>query len=204
MWDQKYLDRKRKTKIPCEGCGLRESLCICAELPLLDLATRLTLVIHRRETQKTTNTGMLATRVLKNSKMIIRGEINKPTNMSICDLPEYENLLLYPSEDAEILTPDFIASFIKPVHLIVPDGSWRQASKVHYRHNEIKHLKRVVVPKSNFSMDRIRKESKEGGMATLHAIAIAMEILEGEQVGDAIFSAFEKKLEGIMVARGKG
>ncbi|PCI27076.1 hypothetical protein COB52_05400, partial [Candidatus Kaiserbacteria bacterium] len=82
MWNKKYVDRKRKTKTPCVGCGLPERLCICSELKTLDLKTRLTLVIHRREVQKTTNTGMLAIKILSNSEMIVRAEIGKPINLS--------------------------------------------------------------------------------------------------------------------------
>jgi DTW domain-containing protein YfiP len=39
-------------------------------------------------------------------------------------------LLFYPSEDAVELDKELVAQDQKPIQLIVPDGTWRQASKV--------------------------------------------------------------------------
>ena len=129
--------RQRKTKDPCAVCFLHKDRCICHAIPLLDLQTRVCLVIHAKELKRTTNTGRLALQALKNSEMHVRGEGKEKLDLSEILDPVYQPLLLYPSDDAVELDADFVASLKKPVLLIVPDGNWRQASKVHHRHQEL-------------------------------------------------------------------
>jgi len=48
-------------------------LCLCAELPQLQLRTHLCLVMHSAELRKTTNTGRLAVRALRNAALLVHG-----------------------------------------------------------------------------------------------------------------------------------
>ena len=63
-----------KAKQRCLTCGSSLTLCMCAELPRLELRTKIALVIHRHEVLRSSNTGMLAVRALANSELRIRGE----------------------------------------------------------------------------------------------------------------------------------
>lgn len=42
-----------------------------------------------------------------------------------------KTLLLFPSDDAAVLSSEYLSSIDKPINLLVPDGSWRQAAKTH-------------------------------------------------------------------------
>lgn len=55
--------------------------------------------------------------------------------------PHYRTLLFYPSDDGVELDK-LVAQDQKSIQLIVPDGTWRQPSKVHYRQHELKDVKR--------------------------------------------------------------
>ena len=166
-------DRLRKTKEPCSICFLHLELCICEFIPRLSLKTRVSLIVHYKELKRTTNTGRLAIAALTNSDMRVRGEIQSkdPKALDLSDLiqPDYESVLFYPSEGAVELTAHWVRLQKKPIHLIVPDGNWRQASKVHYRHSELKELTRVKITPVNQATQWMRKETVEGGMATLEA-----------------------------------
>jgi DTW domain-containing protein YfiP len=194
--------RQRKSKDPCEGCGLHKDLCICALIPKINIKTKLTLVIHKRELKRTTNTGQLAIKALTNSELKVMGEQNSPFELSSILDPEYENLLFYPSDEASELNPEFLKQFSKPIHLIVPDGNWRQASKVHYRNKNLTSLPRVKLNFNQHPEFFLRTETKENGMATLEAIALAMGLLEGEDVKNSLMKVFQAKLKNTLKGRG--
>lgn len=201
----KREERKRKTKDPCLKCYLHKDRCICLHIPNLTLKTRVSLVIHHKELKRSTNTGRLAVHCLSNSELIVRGETKKNDYLDLSSLvnPNYTNLLFYPSEDALELNQSFLDQNPQlPIHLIVPDGNWRQASKVHYRHQELKHLVRVKISTPNTATLHLRKESTPEGMATLEAIATALGIIEGEKIKKQLMDVYWKKLEETLKGRG--
>jgi DTW domain-containing protein YfiP len=86
--------------------------------------------------------------------------------------------------------------------LIVPDGNWRQASKVHHRHPEIKHMRRVKIGVRDPGLKFIRRETRPLGMATLQAISFAMGVLEGPKVEEHLLSVYQAKWEQTLKSRG--
>ncbi len=195
--------RQRKTKDPCQVCFLHKDFCICDQIPKLSVKTRLSLVVHYKELKRTSNTGRLAVTALTNSELRIRGlEQEEATDLSDLISSDYQSLFLYPSEDSTLLTNDFVKNFTKPIRLIVPDGNWRQAGKVHIRHQELKSVPRVRVTTLNKATQFLRKEHVEGGMATLEAIAVAFGAIEGAEVERALTDLYQLKLQRTLQARG--
>jgi DTW domain-containing protein YfiP len=194
--------RKRKTVAPCQTCFLHVDRCICASIPSLNLKTKITLIIHAKELKRTTNTGRLATKALVNSEMRIRGEGKEALNLSDLLSSNYKTYLFYPSDDAIELDEALVRSSPLPIQLIVPDGNWRQASKVHYRHHELKDIPRTKISTPNMNPDHIRAENTEHGMATLEAIAHALRIIEGAEVGGVMMKLYQDKLEATLKGRG--
>lgn len=196
------MERKRKTKDPCSVCGMHRALCICSMIPKLKLRTKVTLVVHAKELKRTTNTGRLALQALVNSEMRVRGEGREALNLSDLLSDEFESLLFYPSEDALEL-----GSFVvgrRPIQLIVPDGNWRQAGKVHLRHPELRSVQRVKITIPNLAAEHLRKEHFSEGMSTLEAIAKALAILEGEAVGEEMMALYAAKLSATLLGREGG
>jgi DTW domain-containing protein YfiP len=198
------LDRKRKTKDPCLDCGLHKDLCLCHLIPSLDLKTKLVLVIHHRELKRTSNTGRLALKILKNSEMRVRGLKDAgPLDLSDLLTPNYRTLLFFPSDEARELTPALVSESSLPIQLIVPDGNWRQASKVAIRHPELSNLERVMISTPNTSTQHLRAEHFEEGMSTLQAIALAFAATEGDEVGNQLLQLYQEKLSRTLKARGQ-
>lgn len=191
--------RKRKTLNPCPVCFMHLQRCICHAIPKLDLKTKLVLVVHHRELKRTTNTGRLATHALVNSEIYIRGEGREALDLSSLLSEDYESYVLYPSDDAldiESIRPT------KPVQLIVSDGNWRQAGKLHRRHPEISHLPRVRINEKNLAKNHLRREHFEDGFSTIEAIAIAMGSLEGTDIKESILELYKAKLNATLEGRG--
>ena len=194
--------RKRKTKMPCLRCGLNPTLCICYLIPTLNLVTRILLVVHTKELKRTTNSGRLALEALTNSSLKIRGIIGENLDLTPDLTTSYQSLLFYPSEDARELNSDFMKTIKKPVQLIVPDGNWRQASKVATRHRELKDIPRVKITTPNTARHHLRAESTEYGMSTLEAIAKALGVIEGPEAEAALTRLYRAKLEATLKGRG--
>ena len=194
--------RKRKTKNPCVRCGLNPLLCICEIIPKLDLKTRLLLVVHAKELKRTTNSGKLALEALPNSLLLIRGIRGNNLDLSEHLSEDFTSLLFYPAADAHELNAEFMKSIKKPVQLIVPDGNWRQASKVAIRHEELKNIPRVMIKKKNIAIHHLRAESSEYGMSTLEAIAKALGVIEGPATEKSLMTLYEAKLKATLRGRG--
>jgi DTW domain-containing protein YfiP len=163
------------------------------------------LVIHQRELKRTTNTGRLATAALTNHDFWVRGDLENPLEISRIFKAGYRPLLFYPAVDAHELTPELVAASPVPIQLIVPDGNWRQAGKLHYRYRELDAVPRVKIGMPNQAREHLRAE-REGtpeGLSTLEAIARAFAILEGAQVGDALLNLYLEKLRRTLDGRGR-
>src|SRR5262245_31383046 len=63
--------------------------------------------------------------------MRLRGQTRETLDLRDLLTAQYRTLLFYPSDDAVELDKELVAQDQKPIQLIVPDGTWRQASKVH-------------------------------------------------------------------------
>ncbi len=139
---------------------------------------------------------------LINSEMRVRGDTREALDLTDLLGPEYHPLLFYPSDEAAELNAEYVKGITKPVLLIVPDGNWRQASKVHYRHQELKDVPRIKIATPNVSKYHLRAESSEEGMATLQAIAYAIGIIEGPEAQEKLMALYNAKLENTLIGRG--
>jgi DTW domain-containing protein YfiP len=196
------VSRRDNAHLRCPRCRMHGSLCLCERIPRIETRTRLVLVIHRYEDRKPTNTGRLAVECLPNSEVIVRGHAAHPST-SLPLSPDVQPVVLFPHEDAVPI--DRFAGSSRPVALIVPDGSWRQASKVRNRVPGLRDLPCASLPRGAASAYRLRVDAHEQGLATIEAIARALRILEGER-GEAVARAldvvFRAMVERTLWARG--
>jgi len=165
---------------------------VCALIPQRELNTRLLLLMHHTEWASTTNTGRFALRALPNSEVRFRGLPEERVNLDDLRNSPGQLLLLYPTPDAQPLTTEFIQKLKKPVTLIVPDGTWRQAAKVFRRERVLKEQTiPVSLPPDAVESDYLlRRMDKPGALCTLEAIAHAMGILEGEDIKQDLLELF--------------
>jgi DTW domain-containing protein len=196
------LARKRKVTELCTICEASRTLCVCDVLPTIKLATKIALVIHHRELSRNSNTGLLALRALVNSEVRIRGEGRETLDLEDLLSADYRTYLFFPSTDAVELDRALVAQDPRPIQLIVPDGTWRQARKILFRHPELKELPRVKISTPNNSAFQLRAQSRPERMATLQAVAHALGVIEGDPVQAQLMKLYHIKIERTLAGRG--
>jgi tRNA pseudouridine65 synthase len=177
---------------------------LCAELPRIDLETRVALVMHYREVIKPTATGPLALACLTNSTQYLHGLTDAPLDLT----PLHENgrrrvLVLFPVEGARPLSRALKQEDSRPITLVVPDGNWRQARRIPQRVRGLAHAECVGLPPGAPSAWGVRREPMEGGLATFEAIARAIGTLENVEAQVRMEAAFTSMVRVTMAARGQ-
>jgi tRNA-uridine aminocarboxypropyltransferase len=197
------MSRRDSVEARCTGCRLHATLCICALVPRLRTRTRLVVLVHYREARKPSNTGQLAARCVARGSVEIfgkRGQLLEAPVVGDDEVP----LLLFPDDDAVPISQH--AASEKPLALFVPDGNWHQASKVRRRVPGLGAIQCVTLPEAGPTEYRLRAEPREGGLATLEAVARALGILEGDagpQTERAMLEVFRVMVERTLWFRGK-
>lgn len=180
---------------------MHATLCICGLIPRLTPRTRVALLVHHREAPKPTNTGQLAARCLEHSTVSVVGERDHPL-----DLPPIGDhelpLVLFPADDA--LPIDSYRATDRPIVLFVPDGTWRQASKLTRRVPTLASLPRVTIPEAAPTAYHLRSALRAGGLATFEAIARALSVLEtdGPAIEQAMTAVFRTMVQRTLWFRG--
>ncbi|MRR57740.1 MAG: DTW domain-containing protein [Deltaproteobacteria bacterium] len=196
------MGTRSKRSERCPRCRLHTGLCICSDILRLDLATRLILVMHHREWAKPTATGPLALAALSNSELRIQGYQEQPLNFQDLDTEKRRTLLLYPGEEAQILSSVLLAKDPRPVNLVVPDGNWRQAARMGRRLPGLEHATMVRLPEGAKTDWGVRKECHPEGLATFEAIARALGIIESTAVQKSMEALFSLMVSRTLQTRG--
>jgi DTW domain-containing protein len=110
-------------------------------------------------------------------------------------------LFLFPQPTAVPLTA--FAAPDRPVTLVVPDGTWHQASKMRHRVPGLAEVPCVSLPDGAPSAYRLRTALHSGGLATMEAIGRALGILEGPDVERALGLVFRTMVERTLWSRGR-
>lgn len=175
-------------------------LCLCAELQPLALATRVVVVSSTREVPQPTNTGRLVPLTLDGGEVRVRGGAPalRPTEFSD---PARRTVLLFPAPGSRELSRD--EADRRPVTLVVPDGTWRQARKMAVREPALARLARVHLPDGPPSRYRLRFHPDPRCLATFEAVARALGILEGREVQVQLERAFALLVERTLWSRGR-
>jgi DTW domain-containing protein YfiP len=171
------------------------------ELKTLDLPTKVSVVLFKKEQFLTSNTAKLSLKSLANSQFHYRGYKDKYLESNFIDEDNYQPLYLFPSEDSTALTKEYLSQFNKPINLIIPDGTWRQAKKVHNRESLLKNIPRVKVNTSKESIYPLRKQKYEYGMCTHEAIAYALELIESTECKDVLINNLKCMVEAHLRSR---
>ncbi len=174
-------------------------MCALIPAPTLATRTRLVLYLHRYEARNPTNTGQLAAACLANSEIRACGRSDGRSPPFVTP-PGVRPLLLFPDADAVPL--DRLPSSSQPTILIVPDGTWRQAERLRRRVPGLRDVQAVTLPPGPPSEYRVRTELRTDGLATLEAIARALELLEGPAVAAALLRVFRAMVERTLWTRG--
>jgi DTW domain-containing protein YfiP len=151
-------------------------VCVCAQIPRLETATRVVFLQHRRESRVAIGTARMAHLSLPNSEFHVGIEFaGDPRIDALASQPG--TFLLFPSEGAkpiDQLEPGELKT------LVVVDGTWPLARKLIRINPALQRIPRVAFQPSRPGNYRIRKEPAEHCTSTIEAVAEVLGQLEGD------------------------
>ena len=188
----------------CPRCAVPLCLdapCPCEAWPRIEARTRISIVVHFRELRKSSNTARVATLVLGNCRLLVRGgpspELGREVETALRDCLERGAALLFPSESARELDP---LTGPLPSELIVPDGTWSQARRLARRYAVLQALPAFRLPEQT-SAYQLRRGSAPGQLCTSEAIASALRLLGEAEAADTLTSVLLEWQRRALTAR---
>jgi DTW domain-containing protein YfiP len=144
----------------------------------------------------------MALAALANSELHVHGLRDQPVELDHLHEGQRRVLVLFPQAGACTLTEAFRNDDPRPVTLIVPDGSWRQASRIPKRIGAVARAQPVTLPSGQTTRWGVRRETHPSGLATFEAIARALGYLESYAVRLELESSFERMVTATYENRG--
>ncbi|MDY0249185.1 MAG: DTW domain-containing protein [Pseudomonas sp.] len=190
---------ERAPRQHCQDCTRPIAHCLCDLIPSLPSRTRVVLVQHPNEVKHALNTARLAALGLQNAQLIIAERVENLEQY--VQLPGYRVCVLFPGEGAQVLSA--YQDDQLPLLLIVPDGTWRKARKILYCNPLLAALPRVTLPAGLSSRYRLRKAPDEQALATVEAVAYALDILEPDADFSPLLRPFDALIDGQIKAMGE-
>ena len=171
------------SELKCARCLLPQRVCLCAEIPTVVTRTRVVIIRHYSEQNRSSNTARLAHQALPKSELIDYGHISGPAT-----LPDLSDAwVLYPVGTPMTETPARL-----PEKLVVLDGSWSKARKMYQKLAVVRGLPVLRLPDGlAMAAQRMRSSPGPGQVSTIEAIAAALRLLEGEAAGAPLERLFE-------------
>jgi DTW domain-containing protein len=188
----------------CARCKLHPALCLCAHLSPMTLRTRVEVVIHQRETVRSSNTAQLVPLTLTECGLWVHGLPFAPLDLSPLHDPSRAAFVLFPSPDSLTLEDAARVAGERPLSLVVVDGSWRQARRMLRRLDGLRGLPFVTLPAGGDpSRYAQRRQTDPSHLSTFEAIARALGVLEGPEVQRTLEAIFALKVRADMRMRGR-
>ncbi len=187
----------------CPACRQQGWLCVCAHAPRLAVSTPLVIVVHRSDMPRTSSTVRLLGLAIRDVVVLPHGVFPVPADPAASIPTGTTPVVLFPGHGARPLTPELVASLPSPPALIVPDGNWRQASRMVKRIPLLAGAVKVALPDRSFSGTPLRSNQKGHHMSTFEAVAQAVGVLEGEAVASPLLDFYRRATDRMLLVRGK-
>jgi DTW domain-containing protein len=183
----------------CKNCLRPLDQCVCGRVLSYENVTRILMLQHPQEQYKLLNSAMLSHLALKNSMVRIGlswknlgqalGEETDPKLWGVL----YLRGIIDPSRLIELF--DTRQGRLLPIKtkfkgIVVLDGSWKQAKSMWWRNPWLLKLSRVTL---NPGHQSLRGQAKKEGLATIEAIALALDCLgENKEIGESLRTQYEE------------
>ena len=197
------MSTRRETSVRrCPRCRIHQHHCFCEHILPFEIKSKLSLIVHVRELKLTSNTAYFVQQMLpRNSHFDIRGRMNEPLQASTVTQRMGHPLFLYPDEKSKILTREYVSTLPQNIHLIIPDGSWHQARKVHQREPEFQSIQTVRLQDDLRGEYKLRSAPDPRFLSTYEAIAHALGVIEGDEVRDKLMTFFRIFVKSVWHSR---
>ncbi|MEZ4250405.1 MAG: DTW domain-containing protein [Polyangiales bacterium] len=177
----------------CIRCRANLDACVCdviATLPTLRVPSPVHLLLHPGESQKSTNTGWLATQLLEGTVTIVGRDLPEPV------LPQ-GTLLLTPDATRVLNASD------AGVPLAAIDAAWKPARRLRRKIATLRNLDAVALPEGAIGRFALRHVAREGHVSTAEALALAMGVLGASETEEALLQVFDAFVTRNLRVRGQ-
>jgi DTW domain-containing protein YfiP len=181
----------------CLRCFMQPHLCLCDSVEVVQTTIRFLVIRHYKEAYRTTNTVRLAALAMPSMEIHDYGSLDVSFDPSVIPADAW---LLFPADGEHPTVRPGID--LVPSCMVVLDGTWRQARRIANRIPQLANLKRFSPPPALTEPRRTRKPPHPGGMATIEAIARAIEVLEGPESAAPLDALFDAMVGGVRQQRG--
>ena len=188
---------------PCPVCRLQGWLCVCAFAPRVQTRTPLLLIVHVHDLPRTSNTVRLLTLAIRDVTLLPHGVFPAPADPEAHVPTGATPVVLFPGHGARPLTQELVTSLPSPPALVVPDGNWKQASRMVKRLPLLAGAVKVALPERAFPGIPVRRNQEGHHMSTYEAVAQALGILEGEAVAETLLDFYRRATDRMLMVRGK-
>lgn len=198
------MGSRSNTRSRCADCGLHQELCACEHFPKVDLGFDLVVVQHVRERGKPTNTGRLLRLMAPSVSIVHFPLIDRTFDEAPLSLPETDYRVLFPREDAHVLSPDDPpAPPGRRRGFVLLDGTWHQCTRMTRRVPRVRDMDCVALPPGPPSIWGVRTQHDARGMSTFEAGLRIIEIVQGRESAAAMRRAFEIVTARMLYMKGK-
>ena len=166
-------------------------LCMCGLMPRIDHTTRVVLLVHPAEWDRPSNTGRVAVLALKRAELATWSPSLDP---ELLFRDGHDTLLLHPAGKPLVASD-------RPISLIVPDGTWRESSRIARRLAELPRVQRVRLdspPRAG-----LREAPSPDRLGTADAIADALARLGEHDAARALRDVLRIMKDRSLWTRGK-
>ena len=176
---------------------------MCAHAPRVVTRTSLLVVVHVHDLGRTSNTVRLLKLAIPGARVVSHGVYPAPADPASHVPAGATPVVLFPGHGARPLTPELVASLPSPPSLVVPDGNWRQASRMVKRLPLLAGAVKVALPDRTFAGPAVRRNHTGHHMSTYEAVAQALAALEGEAVAGPLLDFYRRATDRMLLVRGK-
>lgn len=187
----------------CPACRQLGWLCVCVHAPRLAIRTPLVVVVHVSDMPRTSSTVRLLGLAIRDITILPHGVFPDPADPEANMPAGATPVVLFPGHGAKPLTPELVASLPSPPALVVPDGNWRQASRMVKRIPLLAGAVKVALPGRAAPGLALRRNQEGHHMPTYEAVAQAVGILEGEPVAGPLLDFYRRATDRMLMVRGK-
>ena len=173
--------------IACPDCFRSKENCFCHKVKSHDNRLSVIILQHPQEQYKLLNSARLANLALTNSRLFVG--LSWPNFKIVAgpdQIPSQWGILYLKSENSGSKPFQIFDRSKRPLEnsnslkgIIALDGSWKQAKTLWWRNPWFLKLNRITLNPQHSSL---RGQSKKEGLATIEAIALALECM-GEESG---------------------
>ncbi|MDB1122666.1 tRNA-uridine aminocarboxypropyltransferase [Vibrio algarum] len=187
--------RKVKPQLePCPKCGFRFN-CFCKDIPDLQSAVKIVLLMHPNELNRDTNTGKLVSMSLSSTLTFTWDRVSPPEELiQLITCNNYQTILLFPGSESTKLDAQSIHQNHKPPMFILLDATWQEAKKMVRKSPWLQALTTMALTGEFSSNYSLRRNQTPGNLCTCETVSEVLKLNDESANGATLDAFFDRYL----------